>query len=493
MSQLASVLAFDLGASSGRALIGAVEGDRLTITEVHRFANDPVQVGDHLHWDILRLLYEIKQGILKARHQGFTNIQSLGIDSWAVDFGLLSQSGELIGNPYHYRDHQTQGLLEEVGSLLGKDDIFTRTGLQFQPFNTIYQLYALKKAGSPLLQHADKLLMIPDLLRYFLTGEKHTEYTNATTTQLFNPSTKQWDEHLIQSLVIPRHIFLDPVQPGTFVGTLSASVCEELDVPAIPFIAVGEHDTASAVAAVPAFNQDFAYLSCGTWSLIGTELPYPVLSEQALQWNFTNEGGINHTYRLLKNIMGLWLIQECKRVWEKEGNSVTYEQLVNLAQQAKPFQCFIDPDNAMFLSPLHMPKQIQSYCQASGQYVPETEGELFRCIMESLALKYRMALEQTEKLSNKSFPGLHMVGGGINNHTLCQFTANAIGRTVWAGPTEGSGIGNVIVQLMALKLLPSIAEARKLVRNSFPIQTYIPQDTEEWKQSYIKFCKIIEL
>ncbi|MFD0698703.1 rhamnulokinase [Paenibacillus sp. GCM10027628] len=495
MSKPSTVLAFDLGASSGRAIVGRLDSEagQLTIEEIHRFPNDPVKVGDRLHWDILRLFHEIKQGILKAKHLGYAqDVESLAIDSWAVDFGLLAASGELLGNPYHYRDHQTDGVMEQVISQIGRDKLFSKTGLQFLQFNSIYQLFALKERNPSLLAQADTLLMIPDLLRYFLTGEKHSEYTNATTTQLLNASSRQWDRELLDQLGLPAELLLPPVPSGTKVGSLTPAICEELDTASIPVIAVGEHDTASAVVAVPALEQDFAFLSCGTWSLLGTETSAPVLSEQALEWNFTNEGGVYGTNRLLKNIMGLWLIQECKRAWDKEGKSLSFADLVKLAERAKPFQCFIDPDDDAFLNPDHMPKQIQQYCRDTQQRVPQTEGEIIRCVLESLALKYRLILERTERLAGKSYTGLHIVGGGIQNELLCQFTASAIQREVWAGPVEGSALGNLVVQWITLGYIANLSEARKLIRNSFPVKTYTPTDDgEAWEEAYAIFGEMV--
>jgi rhamnulokinase len=485
-----AILAFDLGASSGRALLGRLTDNKLVVEELHRFPNDPVQVGDRLYWDILRLFHEIKQGLLKARHQGI-ELQSMGIDSWAVDFGLIGKSGELLGNPHHYRDSHTEGMMEEVMLKLGKEQLFRRTGLQFLPFNTIYQLAALKKAGSPILEQADLLLMIPDLLRYFLTGEKKGELTNASTTQLLDPLTKQWDQELMQALDLVPGILPETVEAGTPVGVLSQQVCTELGVPSIPVIAVGEHDTASAVAGVPAVGSSFAYISCGTWSLLGTELPDPILTEQALTWNFTNEGGVYGTTRLLKNIMGLWIIQECKRSWDKEGKSFSFDELTLLAEQSKPFQSMMDPDDLMFLNPAHMPKQIQQYCAETQQLVPQNEGEIIRTVVESLALKYRLTLERTEQLTDQRFNGLHMVGGGINNKLLCQFTANAIGRQVWAGPVEASAIGNLVVQYIALGQITDLKEARAIIKQSFPLQTYEPQQRESWEEAYASFRSLI--
>jgi rhamnulokinase len=486
-----SVLAFDLGASSGKALIGQLSDGKLNITEIHRFPNDPVQVGSRLHWDILRLFHEIKQGILKSKHGGH-DVESIAIDSWAVDFGLIGKHGELLANPYHYRDHHTDGVMDEVAGIIPRSEIFAHTGLQFLPFNTIYQLYALKKAGNPALEHADKLLMIPDLLRYFLTGEMKSEFTNASTTQVLNAKTGEWDAELLERLGIAKELFAEILQPATVAGRLRDSICEELNVGSLPVITVGEHDTASAVAAVPALTEDFAYISCGTWSLLGTEVKEPVLSEQALELNFTNEGGVNNTYRLLKNIMGLWLVQECKRAWDKEGNSISFGDLVKLAEQAKPFQSLIDPDDLVFLNPPHMPKQIQQYCRDTNQPVPQSEGEIMRCVIESLALKYRYVLERTEQLSGKTYEGLNIVGGGIQNQLLMQFTANAIGKPVWAGPVEASAIGNIVVQLMALGHISDIREARRIIRDSFDIQTYQPQQSAEWNQAYERLCKLVQ-
>ncbi|QGR00264.1 rhamnulokinase [Paenibacillus psychroresistens] len=486
-----SVLAFDLGASSGRAMIGQWDGELLKLEEIHRFPNDPVLVGERLQWDILRLYHEIKQGILKAKMKQIP-IQSLGIDSWAVDFGIIGAQGELIENPTHYRDRRNNGVMEQVTQQLGKERIFTRTGIQFQPFNTLYQLVAMKQTDSFALKYGKKLLMIPDLLRYFLTGEMHSEFTNASTTQMYNPISGNWDRDLLDILGLPSELLVDIVAPGSTVGKLQASVCEELGVNSIPVIAVGEHDTASAVAAVPALTKDFAYLICGTWSLLGTELEKPVLEELALKHNFTNEGGVENTFRLLKNIMGLWLLQECKRTWDKAGNVHSFADLVKQAEQAEPFLCLINPDDAMFLNPTDMPAQIKQYCKASNQSVPQTEGQIIRCILESLALKYKMDLGLTEILAQKSFTGLHMTGGGINNTLLCQFTANAIGKTVWAGPTEGSAIGNVLMQLIAAGAFTNLSEARAAVRNSFPIETYEPDASTQsaWNEAYARFLQL---
>ena len=487
---MVSVLAFDLGASSGRAVVSQFENDRLQVIDTHRFPNEPVYVHKHMYWDILRLFHEIKQGMIATRLQGYDQLLSIGIDTWAVDFGLLAANGELLGNPYHYRDHHTDGMIEEVSHIVPREEIFARTGIQFLPFNTIYQLAALKKVQSPLLEQAATLLLIPELLRYFLTGERKSEWTVASTTQLCNPLTHNWDKELIRQLGLPEKIFLPPVMPGTIAGQLLPDICDEVGLPALPVIAVAEHDTASAVVAVPAEEADFAYLSCGTWSLLGTEIAEPNLSQQAQEFNVTNEGGINGTSRLLKNVTGLWLMQECRREWRNEGIVFSYEEEMQLIEEAPAFRSVINPDDPMFLNPLHMPRQIQHYCQITGQAVPETPGQLLRCIVESLALRYRFVLERLEQLVQKRFNGLHIVGGGAQNKLLCQYTANALARPVWAGPFEATAIGNLLVQHIALGHMRDINHARRVVRQSFPIQTYQPALVTEWEQAYLRFSEI---
>lgn len=489
-----TVLAFDIGASSGRAVLGQFEDGKLAIKEIHRFPNQPVQVGNHMYWDVLRLFYEIKQGILKAYNQEDNPIDSLAIDSWAVDFGLLDKNGELLANPYHYRDRHTTGMMDEVFHKVSKKEIFKKTGIQFMDINTIYQLYAMKKAESAILEQADTFLMMPALLRYFLTGEKHSEFTNATTTQLFNPQTNYWDNQLLEKLGFPKHIFNETVRPGTTVGRLLPSICEELGLEStIPVMAVGEHDTASAVVAVPNNNeqQDFAYLSCGTWSLLGTEVSNAVINDKSLEWNMTNEGGVNNTFRLLKNIMGLWILQECNRIWEVEGESISFDEQRELIMQVEPFQAFIDPDHSMFIKPTNMPQQIQEYCKQTNQFVPNTKGEILRCILESLSLKCRFVLERLEDLTGTSFSYLHMVGGGIQNTLLCQYTANAIKRPVFAGPIEASSIGNILTQYQGLGLIKNLQEARIIVKNSFPIKEYIQEENHKWEDAFVIFKGVI--
>ncbi len=470
-------------------MLGRLTDGRIEMTELHRFPNDPVQVGGRLHWDILRLYHEIKQALLIAKNRG-NEVDSIGIDSWAVDFGFIGMNGELLGNPYHYRDRHTEGMMEKLFAQVPAEEIFRRTGIQFLQFNTIFQLFALKQADSPWLQKENRFLMIPDLLRYFLTGEMQSEFSNATTTQLFNPVKGGWDEELLEKLGFPKSWFGEVLQPGSKAGHLQPSVCEELGIPSLPVYAVAEHDTGSAVAAVPAAERSFAYLSCGTWSLMGTEVREPVMGDLARQLNFTNEGGVEGTYRLLKNIMGLWILQESRREWEKAGKSYSFTELVQMAGAAAPFRAFIDPDDAMFLAPGDMPARIAQYCRQTGQPAPETDGEFVRCILESLALKYRYVFEMTQRLSGQTFSGLHMVGGGIQNTLLCRWSANAIGKPVWAGPSEGSAIGNLAVQWIAQGAFKDIWEARQAIRNSFPVAEYMPEEQDRWGHAYDRFVRL---
>ncbi|GGG77248.1 rhamnulokinase [Paenibacillus radicis (ex Gao et al. 2016)] len=494
---LSTVLAFDLGASSGRALIGklmqAEDGQReLKVEEIHRFPNHAIGVGGHLHWDILRLLHEMKKAIRKAFQEGHRP-ETFGIDTWGVDFGLIDANGELLGNPYHYRDPQTEGLIEEVIGMVGKEALFQQGGLQFMPFNTIYQLYAMRKAASPKLDAASSLLLTPDLLVYFLTGRKVCEFTMATTTQLYHPEQQAWNTELMDRLGIPSGIFLDPIHPGTRIGSLTPEVCEELDVPPIEAVAVATHDTESAVAAVPAGEGAFAYLVCGTWSLLGTELDQPLVTAEAMAHDFSNEGGAFGKYQLLKNIMGLWILQECKREWDESGNVISFAELVDLASQAIPFRSLINPDDARFFGPSDMVEKVRSFCAETWQPVPETEAEIARCIMESLALKYRHALEKMEQLTGNAYAGMHMVGGGIQNRLLCRLTAGALGRPVWAGPVEASAIGNMLMQLVAQGHCSSLAEARELSAASFPVETYLPDEAEAdvWNEAYEAYKQLL--
>lgn len=489
---MTKLLAFDYGASSGRAILGTYNGKTLDLKEVHRFLSDPVMLNGSFHWDILRLFHEMKQGILNVMKSGEKDISGIGVDTWGVDFGLLGPKGELLGNPYHYRDGRTEGMIEIASQWVPKKEIYEQTGIAFQKFNTLYQLLAMKTENSPLLEKASTLLFIPDLLNYFLTGEKVTEYTIASTSQMYNPVAGDWAGSLLSKLGIPQNILTPVVPSGTLVGRVSPSIASELNASGIPVIAVAGHDTGSAVVSVPATTEKYAYLSSGTWSLMGVELPSPIINEKTFRLNYTNEGGINGTTRLLKNIMGLWIYQECKRAWDKSGEALTFDQLEDQASKASPFTSLIDPDHDSFYSPGNMPQKVMEYCKNTAQPIPETKGGIVRCIMESLALKYRMTLEGLEEIVGYKLPVVHIVGGGSKNIMLNQFTANATGKPVIAGPVEATAIGNLVCQLIALKEVSSLSQGRLLVKNSFPVLEYEPQEESRWNEAYERFLKLVE-
>lgn len=482
--------AVDLGASSGRVLLGRFDGQHLSAEVIHRFPNEPVQALGTLHWDILRLWHEIKIGLRiasqKAREEGGF-LHSIGIDTWGVDFGLLDQSGNLLGNPVHYRDRRTEGMIDEVSRQIPREELYARTGIQFQPFNTLYQLMGMKAKGDLQLQRAETLLFMPDLFHYLMTGCRVAEFTEASTSHLLNVTTRQWDWELMERLDLPRHLFLPTIEPGTKLGSLLPDVSEELGGLKAQVIAVATHDTGSAVVAVPAEREPFAYLSCGTWSLLGTERKQPILSPEACAVNLTNEGGVNHTFRSLLNISGLWLLQECRRQWQLEGRSLSWEEVSRKTLEGKPFVSLVNPDDPRFYAPPHMPGAIQSFCRDTRQPEPQTEADFLRCVTESLAMKYRHALESLERLARERYPALHMVGGGIQNEVLCQWTADAIGRPVVAGPIEATSLGNLVVQLMSAGEIADVTEARSLIARSTPLKLYEPRAEVDWDAAYERY------
>lgn len=487
------LLAFDYGASSGRAIGGLYDGDTIKIEEIHRFSNDPVSVNGTLYWDILRLFFEMKQGILKAVKIYGQDIDSIGIDTWGVDFGLLDKKGDLIGNTVHYRDLRTQNMIEEASAKVPKEEIFNTTGIAFQKFNTLYQLLAVKKNQPHLLQNAKTLLFMPDLLGYFLTGEMHCEYSIASTSQMLDARAGTWAFEMLGKLDLPADILRPVVNAGTKLGQTSNAINDELNLKGITVISVAGHDTASAVMAVPASKGRYGYLSSGTWSLLGVELDQPVINEKTYTLNYTNEGGFNNTTRLLKNIMGLWIYQECRRSWEKEGTPVTFDELENAAGAAEPFKCFIDPDDDIFYSPGKMPQKVVDFCRDTGQRLPESRAEIVRCIMESLALKYRYTLDGLEDILGWQIPQLNIVGGGSQNKMLSRFAANACNKTVITGPIEATAIGNLLCQLISAGELKDIYEARELVKRSFPVHEYMPCDKDLWDEAYSRFIKILKM
>ena len=488
MSDIKQLLAFDFGASSGRAMLGRYDGRRIELEELHRFSNDPVQVGDTLFWDILRLFYEIKQGLIKSKSKG--PVDSLGIDTWGVDFGLIDENGYLLENPVHYRDARTQGMMEKVFEIVPKAELYERTGIQMIYFNTLFQLFALKTRRPELLGRAASMLQTPDLFTYLLTGLRQSERTIASTGQLLNADTGEWDLDLLRRLDLPTDILCPIANPGTIGHPLSDAICAELGVSPIPVVAVASHDTASAVVAVPADTADFVYISSGTWSLMGIESKTPIINEKAYEYNFTNEAGYGGTTRFLKTIMGLWLIQESRRQWIREGFEVSFADLEKEALVCEPFRSLIDPDDDSLATPGDMPARIRELCRKTGQHVPAARGEVVRCIYESLALKYCVSMRQIEEITGHSYPNLHVVGGGTKDGLLSQFTANATGSRVIAGPVEATALGNMAVQLMALGVIHSLAQAREVIAASFELKHYEPQDRSLWEAALLQYRTI---
>ena len=484
------VLAFDFGASSGRAIIGCFDGEKITLEEVHRFSNDPVSVGGTVYWDVLRLFYEIKQGIIKARMAG--GFDSIGIDTWGVDFGLIDAEGKLMENPIHYRDARTVGMVDEAFKTMPREKIYGITGIQFMELNTLFQLISLKKNRPWMLERADKMLFMPDLFAYMLTGKMCAEYSIASTSQIIDLKTKSWSKELLEAFGIKEDIFAPLVKPGTVLGILTPEICEECGVDPVPVISVCGHDTQSAITSVPCEDGKFAFLSSGTWSLFGTELEKPIVNETSLNINITNEGGFDDTVGFLKNIIGLWLIQESRRQWQRQGEDYSYADLEKLALAAEPFKCFIDPDAPEFVPHGNIPKRVQEFCEKTGQYVPQTVGEIMRCIYESLAMKYKLTFEKLCECTERDYPVIHVIGGGTKDTLLCQLTANSCNRTVKAGPIEATVMGNVAVQLMSDNSVADISEARKIVANSSELKTYIPADVDKWEEAYADFLKIVK-
>lgn len=483
------MLAIDLGASSGRGIVGSYDGGKLTLNEVHRFSNDPVTVCGTFRWDILRILHEIKTAIRAAGLSGFRP-ERMGIDTWGVDFGLLDRHGELLANPVHYRDTRTVGIFDEAEGVLPAEYLYNLTGIQQIAFNSVYQLAAQKRDNPELLAAAEKMLFIPDLLNYFLTGKTANEYTITSTGALVNAATGKCATELFDRLGI-KHLIGDLAPAGTCLGGLSDAVSAELGGVKTDVYHVASHDTASAVISVPAAEPDFVYISSGTWSLMGTEFSAPLINGETRRLNFTNEGGALGTIRFLKNIMGLWIVQESRRQWKREGKDYSFADLQRMAEAEAPLQSFIDPDNALFATPGDMPRRVVEYCKKTGQRVPENEGQIVRTIMESLALRYRATAEGIAELRGKPATAIHIVGGGTKDTFLCRLTADACGIPVAAGPVEATSIGNLCMQLVGKGELTGLAEARELVRRSFDTTVYDPTaDRAAYDEAYVRFCKV---
>lgn len=490
-------LAVDLGASSGRVLAGLFDGQRLQLEELHRFENGPVPAAGSLYWDVLRLWTQITHGLRIAGSRFGENIRSVGVDAWGVDFALLGKGDVLLGNPHCYRDPRSDGMLERALATVSREEIFAQTGLQFMPINTLYQFLSLRVHQSPLLDVAESLLLIPDFFHWLLTGEKTNEFTNATTTQFFDPTRGEWAVDLLEKLDLPSKLLRPVVPPGTNLGPLRREVAAATGLSGAQVVLPGTHDTASAVMAVPANSTpgarpDWCYISSGTWALMGVETPRPVINDECRRLNFTNEGGIGGTIRLLKNITGLWLVQECRRAWQLAGRDYNWEELLNLAAAAPPLAVLINPDDAAFQTPGDMPNAIRDYCRRTGQTAPTDEGAVVRSALEGVALKSRWVLEGLERLVGSRLETIHIVGGGAHNRQLCQATADACQRRVVAGPVEATAIGNCMLQALASGAVGSIAEAREVVRRSFPVEEYEPKNAAAWEEAYGRFLPLCQ-
>ena len=483
-------LAFDYGATSGRSIVGGFDGSRLCLTEQHRFLNQPVRAFGGLSWDILRLIHDLKAGLSLAAQDG-SEFASVGIDTWGVDVGFLDGNGALLSNPLHYRDSLTDGILEKAFAIVPKEELYAQTGTQFMQFNTLFQLLALSLRGDLALQNARHMLFIPDLLNYVLTGEMASEFTVASTSQLLNMHTKDWNYDLAARFSLPSSIFPGLRKSASVLGTLLPSICEETGAKALPVVLTGSHDTAAAVASLPTTDRETLYISSGTWSLLGVESDSPIITEASYQANLTNEGGLTGNIRVLKNVMGLWICNECYRQWEKEGAIINFPELDAATAAAEGLTAFINPDDPLFFKPGNMPRRVQEYCAATGQPVPQSKGAILRVINESLALRYRSVVAELEALSGVRYPKIHIVGGGSKNPMLCAYTANALQREVVAGPVEATACGNILSQMLALSEISSLAEGRELIASSFELKTYAPKSPAEWDAAYEKYTQIL--
>lgn len=482
-------LAFDLGAESGRGIVGILQRGNLALREIHRFPNTPVRLPQGLFWDSFRLFHEIELGLRQAGREGLV-LDGIGVDTWGVDFGLVGRDGTLLENPRCYRDARTDGILEAAFARMPKEEIYARTGIQFLQFNTLFQLFAMERSGASSLTAAHRLLMMPDLLNYWLCGKAAAEITIASTSQILDPKRADWDRGLLETFGISSSILLDLVAPGTRLGTLLPHLAEASRLSeTTPVYAAAGHDTACAVVAVPAdAGTNWCYISSGTWSLLGAELDAPAMSASALSHGFTNEMGAGGKIRFLKNIMGLWLLQECRRAWAQDGSEFSYEALMNAAASAEPFLAIVDPD--AFLAPGKMPDKIRAYCADSGQRIPQEHGEISRVILESLAVCYRKVLEDLEETLGRRMDVVHIVGGGSQNLLLNQFVADATGRLVVAGPAEATAIGNVLVQAMGGGDLANLDSARDVVKNSFEVRRFEPKNSGNWESAYRRFREL---
>lgn len=487
MKETTHFFAVDLGATSGRTILGSINGGKLQQRELTRFPNHIIGTGGHFYWDIYALYHEIIRGLKVVADEGI-KLTSIGIDTWGVDFVCMGKDGGLLRNPYCYRDPHTEGAMEEYFKLVPKECVYEKTGIQFMNFNSLFQLFAMHCHNDSALEAANKILFIPDALMYMLTGNAVCEYTILSTSQMLNPHTRRIDPELIEAVGLREEQFGSYVTPGDTVGTLSPEVQRQTGLGPIPVVAVAGHDTASAVAAVPAQDERYAYLSCGTWSLLGIESRKAIINEQSFEYNFTNEGGIEGTTRFLKNICGMWLLERCRQEWTDAPENVN--DINREAMLAEPFRSLINPDDPRFANPTSMVEAIQGFCRETGQPVPITYRQIARCIFESLALRYRQVVDYLRELAPFPIEKLHVIGGGTYNHYLMQMTANSLNMPVLTGPVEGTAIGNIMLQAKAAGLVSDIFQMRRIIAESIEMKTYFPKDTEEWDKAYEKYTNI---
>lgn len=484
MTETVNFIAADLGAASGRIMVGQWNGRTFVLDELHRFPNGGVQISGHLHWDLLRIWSEIQIGMARYAARFQTAPAAIGIDAWGVDFVLLDKVGRLVGTPYHYRDSRTEGIPDVVFNSVSRRELYARNGVQTMQINTLFQLVSMVHAGDPQLQHAETLLMVPDFFHYLLTGARAVEYTEATTTQMYARDTG-WTQDILEALGIPTRILPQIVFPGTQLGTVRGEILSDCSLRGtVPTVAVASHDTASAVAAIPNMGDASAFISSGTWSLMGIETHAPIVSDDAFLLNFTNEGGVEGSILFLKNIAGLWILQECLRHWNSEGNHYAWEDLASLASREEPLRSILDVDDSDFLAPANMPAAIADYCRRTSQVQSQGIGAIARCCFESLSLKYRAVLESLEMLAGRRLETIRIVGGGCLNSLLCQMTADACDRLVVAGPAEASALGNVMVQAIATGHLRRVSEGRAAIAGSVECKQYFPRRSKAWEQAY---------
>ncbi|QGP91605.1 Rhamnulokinase [Neomoorella glycerini] len=495
MRETRRFLAFDLGAESGRAVVGSIKEDRLALTEIYRFPTGGTKINNHLYWDVLGFYSQLLAGLKKYVSEYGSDLDGIGVDAWGVDFGLLDKRGNLLGNPYHYRDAKNEGTMAIIDKKLGLRELYNLTGIQLLQINTVNQLVAMVRDEDPLLPAAENILFIGDLFHYFFTGVKAVEHTVASISQLYNTVTDDWEKKVFAALGIPSKITTRLIRAGDVIGPLKGELAEEVGLNEVPVIAPAVHDTASAAVAVPAVEDEgWAFLNSGTWSIVGLELDSPVINDRSYEMNISNSGGAFNRILYLKNVMGLWIIQCCKRIWNKKHPSLSYQEIASLAQGAAPFVAFIDPDDPAFLNPVDATAAVAAYCCRTGQAEVDKDdiGTISRIVFESLALKYRYVLERLMEATGSKVKVLHITGGGSNNELLNEFTASALGIKVTAGPVEATAIGNIMLQATGAGLYRSLPEIRRIIRNSFEIKEYLPEEREVWEKAYERFVRIIE-